>query len=348
MYQLLCQLFFAFTGNNLPEEAFDVLWPLLQGKRKKREDICLGVTDYSRQTPHQILLRDIPLQDHQTWEQFLGLKKKMKSKEFKNKYFLGPNFIKCKPVWESKNTWIDRSYDKPMVQLNYILYMKSELDKQVVLRNIHHHGEYRGVDISWMSCCVFCGDFMRLRSYNFKGQKSSLEDACKRINRCGIDYDRIGTNMRLKGCNSVPICELCRESKDRQGEFRMNMLSRGDWGETMYHRREEEYHRDLADMYPKPDLTQVPSELVSKWSTPLEAGATFSYWDLTDPLSDYFWHPDLTADEYMRWMEYTKWSHIDDNDQDPLDDELWDQFEEDADTVVEDMIESIITELEEE
>ena len=353
MYQLLCQLFFAFTGNNLPEDAFDVIFPLLQGKRKKREDICLGVTDYSKLTPHQILLCDIPLQYYQTWEQFLEFKKMMKKSRFKNRYYLDRDRWQhmrgkpCLPVWQSRNIWIDKTYDKPMVQLNYILYMDSEEDKRAVLKNINKNREFRGVDISWMSCCVFCGDFMRLRSYNFKGQKSSLEDACNRINRCGIDYDRLGNNVRLKGCNSVPICELCRESKDRQGEFRMNMLARGDWGETMYHRREEEYHRDLADMYPKPDLNQVPSELVSKWSTPLEAGATFSYWDLTDPLSDYFWHPDLTADEYMRWMEYTKWSHIND-DEDPLDDELWDQFEEDADMVIEDMIEGIITVLEEE
>ena len=158
----------------------------------------------------------------------------------------------------------------------------------------------------------------------------------------------LGNNMKLKGYNSVPICELCRSSKDRQGEFRMNMLSRGDWGETMYHERSERYHRDLADMYPKPDLNQIPSELVSKWSTPLEAGATLSYWDMTDPLSNSFWHPDITADEYMRWMEYTKWSHINENDPDPLDDDLWDQFEEDIDAVVEDMIECIIQEIEEE
>ncbi len=352
MYQLLCQIFIAITGNNLPEEAFDVLWYLLQGSRKGREDIGLGVKDYSKLTPHQILLCDIPCHFYQTWEQFLEFKKMMKKSRFKNRYYLDRDRWQhmrgkpCLPVWQSRNIWIDKTYDKPMVQLNYILYMDSEEDKKAVLKNINKIREFRGVDISWMSSCVFCGDFMRLRSYNFKGQKSSLENACKRINRCGIDYDRIGTKMRLKGCNSVPICELCKESKDRQGEFRMNMLSRGDWGETMYQERGEQYHRDIADMYPKPDLTQIPSDVVSKWRTPLEAGATFSYWDLTDPLSDYFWHPDITADEYMRWMEYTKWSHINENDPDPLVDNLWDQFEEDADTVVEDMIEGMITELE--
>ena len=130
MYQLLCQLFLAITGQNLPEEAFDVIFPLLQGKRKGRGDIGLGVTDYSNITPHQILLCDIPLQYYQTWEQFLELKKKMSKKEFKNKYYLDSAGKRCKPSWESKNIWVDRTYEKPMVCLNYILYMKSEHDKR--------------------------------------------------------------------------------------------------------------------------------------------------------------------------------------------------------------------------
>ena len=34
----------------------------------------------------------------------------------------------CLPVWQSRNIWIDKTYDKPTVQLNYILYMDSEED----------------------------------------------------------------------------------------------------------------------------------------------------------------------------------------------------------------------------
>ena len=87
----------------------------------------------------------------------------MRSKEFKNKYFLGPDFIKCKPVWESKTIWIDRSYDNP--------------------------------------------------------------------------------------------------------------------------------------------ITQIPANTSCNFKTPLEY--SLGYWELTDPKSDYFWHPDLTADEYMKWIEHT-------------------------------------------
>ena len=83
MYKILCQIFIAITGNNLPEETFNVIFPLLQGKRKGRNDICLGITDYSRLTPHQILLCDIPTDYYQTWDQFLELKKMMRTSKFK-------------------------------------------------------------------------------------------------------------------------------------------------------------------------------------------------------------------------------------------------------------------------
>ena len=98
MYLLLSQVFLAITGYNLPEDAFDVLFPLLQGKRKDREKhVCLGITDYSRQTPHQILLGSIPCQYYQTWEQFLELKKKMRTKQWKNRYYLDKVRGKCAP-----------------------------------------------------------------------------------------------------------------------------------------------------------------------------------------------------------------------------------------------------------
>ena len=343
MYQLLCQIFIGITGNNLPEEAFDVLWPLLQGSRKKREDIYLGITDYSRQTPHQILLGSIPCQFYQTWEQFLELKKKMRTKQWKNRYYLGPDFIKCKPVWESKTIWIDRTYDNPMTRLNYILYMKSERDKQIVLRNINHYGDIRGVDISWMSCCVFCGDFMRLRSYSFKNEKLDIEKACKQVNRLGYNYGETFDKIGRRNTSGLPLCSLCKDSKDRQEEYRMNMLSRGDGGDSLYHERGEQYHRDIGDMYPKPDMSEVSGDIKPFLKTPYEYCNV--YWELTDPLSEWFWHPDLTADEYMKWIEHTKLSDLY---QDPLDDDLWDQFEENAEYVVEDVIDFIIQQLEEE
>ncbi len=347
MYLIICQLFLAVTGSNLPEEAFDVLFPLLQGKRKGRNDICLGITDYSRQTPHQILLGSIPCQFYQTWEQFLELKKKMRTKQWKNRYYLDRNSLiyarKCAPVWESKTIWIDKTYE-PMARLNYILYMKSAEDKQVVLRNINQYGDIRGVDVSWMNCCVFCGEFMRQRSYSFKSDKSDIEYMCKQINRFGYNYGETFERQQKHNISGVPICSLCEGSKERQEEYRMNMLSRGDYGESLYHERSEDYHRNLGDMYEKPDTRQIPIDLVSGNKTPLECAIT--YWDMTDPMSDYFWHPELTADEYMRWIEHTLLSGLNFDDPDPLDDDLWDQFEEDPQYVVEDVVEGIIQQLE--
>ena len=348
MYLLISQLFIAITGRYLPEEAFDVLFPLLQGKRKGREDVCLGVTDYSRQTPHQILLGSIPCEFYQSWEQFLELKKKMRTKEWKNRYYLDRNTNiarKCKPVWESKTIWVDRTSEEPWTRLNYILYMKSEEDKKVVLRNINQYGDIRGVDVSWMNCCVFCGEFMRQRSYSFKSDKSDIEYMCKQINRFGYNYGSDFASSQKRNISGVPICGLCEGSKERQGEHRMNMLSRGDWGETLYHERSEDYHRNLGDMYEKPDIRQIPIDLVSGNKTPLECVIT--YWELTDPMSDYFWHPDLTADEYMRWIEHTHLSDLNFDDPDTLDDDLWDQFEEDPECVVEDVVDGMIQQLEE-
>jgi len=345
MYILISQLFLAITGHNIPEDAFDLLFPLLQGKRKGRNDICLGVTDYSRQTPHQILLGSIPCQFYQTWEQFLELKKNMRTKQWKNRYYLDRNTNiarKCAPVWESKTIWIDKTYE-PMTRLNYILYMKSEEDKRVVLRNINQYGDIRGVDVSWMNCCVFCGEFMRQRSYSFKSDKSDIEKMCKQIHRFGYNYGESFERQQKANISGIPICSLCEGSKERQGKYRMNMLSRGDWG-TFYHERDEQYHRNIGDMYDKPEITQIPSDLVSGNKTPLDCVIT--YWDLTDPLSDYFWHPDMTADEYMRWIEHTQLSHLNFNDVDPLDDDLWDENEENPESVVEDVIENIIQQLE--
>lgn len=347
MYKLLCQIFLAITDNNLPEETFDVIFPLLQGKRKGRDDIHLGIIDYSRQTPYQILLSSIPSEYYQTWEQFLELKKKMRTKQWKNRYYLDKSTYiarKCAPIWESKNIWIDRKYDKPTTKLNFILYMKSEEDKKVVLRNINQYGDIRGVDVSWMCSCVFCGDFMRQRSYSFKNAKCNLEHMCKKINTVGYNYGKTFVDQKKRNISDIPICSLCKNSKGRQGDNRMNMLSRRDWGETLYHERSEEYHRDIGNMYPKPDLSGVPNDLVCSFKTPLEYVCL--YWDMTDPMSEYFWHPDMTADEYMRWIEHTLLSGLNFDDQDPLDDELYDQFEETQEYVVEDVVEYMIQVLE--
>ena len=342
MFQLLTQLFLAVTGGySLPEEVFDVLFPLLQGKRKRRENITLDITDYSKMTPFQILLYDIPCQEYQTWEQFQGLRKKINSKRWTKLYYLDSEKKKCRPLWHSRRIWKDRTYTNEMVRINYILYMKNEEEKNVVLRNMNrlNNSFVRGVDISWMSSCVFCGDFMKIRSYSLKNQKKNVNDICEQINRLGYNYGATFEEPVKRNLKSVPICNLCEKSKDRQGLYRMNMLSRGDWGETFYHERSEEYHRSLGRMYQKPDMSDIPSNIKLHWETPLDY-SPFLYWNMTDPLSDYFWHPELSADEYMRLMEVRSRTFIDDPD--PLDDELYGQFDDNPEYAVEDILEGVI------
>ena len=161
----------------------------------------------------------------------------------------------------------------------------------------------RTVDISWMCSCVFCGNFMRFQSENLRKQKKDIEVICDKINQYDCNYDEDYGSPLKNSIKRVPVCSLCRESKERQEKFRMNMLARGDWGQSFYHERDYQYHRDIGDMYPKPDLSEIPIDIECKWGTPLDYSPML-YWNMTDPLSDSYWHPDLTADEYMKLMEY--------------------------------------------
>lgn len=358
MYLLLCQLFFAITGNNLPEEAFDVLFPLLQGKRKGRERIVKVVRDVGIQTPHQILLTGIPHHLYQTYDVCKLFNKEMFSREFKELLYKHPYENRyCKPVWRSQTIWVNRSYDKPLVEMNLVLYMETQIDKNIVLRNMNmirqtYTGyrlnwlpKCRTIDISWMCSCVFCGNFMRFQSENLRKQKKDIEEICDKINRFDCNYgEDFGSPIKSR-IKRVPICSLCRESKERQGKYRMNMLARGDYGYSFYHERDYQYHRDIGDQYPKPDLSEVPFDIHCKWETPLDYSPML-YWNMTDPLSDEFWHPDLTADEYMRLMEYRISQFVNENDPDPLDDDLYDQFDENDEYMIEDVIEGIIQRVE--
>ena len=358
MYLLLCQVFLALTGCNLPEEVFDALFYLLQGGRSERKKLVISVKDFVKQTPHQVLLKDIPIHLYQTYDNCRLFNKALFSRDCKELLYKYPDEDRyCKPVWKSQKIWIDKSYDKPMVRMNLVLYMKTKEDKNIIMKNMKEIKQtYTGyrlnwlpkcrlLDISWMCSCVFCGDFMKFRSDNLRKEKKDIEIICDKINRFDCNYGEDYGSAIKSPIKGSPVCSLCRDSKERQGEYRMNMLSRGDWGETLYHERDYQYHRTIGDMYPKPDLSEVPNDIECKWKTPLDYSPML-YWNMTDPMSDTFWHPDLTADEYMRLMEYRESLFIDENDPDPLDDELWDQFEENPDYVVEDVIEVIIQRLE--
>ena len=354
MYLLLCQLFSCITGHNLPEEVFDVMFYLLQGKRSGRGDIGRDIKDFGKQSPHQILLTDIPTHLYQTYERCHHFNKAMFSRDFRELLYRHPYLEEeiFKPVWMSQTIWIDKTYDKPIVRMNLVLDMETESQKQIVLRNMkcirQTYSGYRlnwlpkcrALDISWMSSCVFCGEFMRFRSNKLRKQKSDIEKICEKINR--LDYNYVDEFYNLGEIKRVPICSQCESSKERQGKYRMNMLSRGDWGDSFYHERDYLYHRSIGNLYILPDTSNIPVDIKCSFETPLDY--SMMYWNLTDPLSDYFWHPDMSADEYMRYMEWKFNVNIDELE--PLDDDLWDQFEEIPEAVVEDVMEGIIQELE--
>ena len=106
-----------------------------------------------------------------------------------------PNFL-SKPCFDIST----ESSAKSWHIFSRLQYGLEILLKQIVLRNmkcirqtytgyrLNWLPKCRALDISWMSCCVFCGDFMRLRSYSFKNEKLDLEKACKQVNRLGYNY----------------------------------------------------------------------------------------------------------------------------------------------------------------
>ena len=52
----------------------------------------------------------------------------------------------------------------------------------------------------------------------------------------------------------------------------------------------------------KPDMTNIPHRDKFTWKTPLDYSGSLKY--MLDKYSTYYWHPELTADEYMRYQEY--------------------------------------------
>ena len=154
-------------------------------------------------------------------------------------------------------------------------------------------------------------DFMKNRSERVRTSCTDPEDLSRYCNN--VHYPISGKtgyewNSYITG---VPICTCCRYSKERQDENRMNMLSQN--GENYatppsHFKNSQEYHRSIARSYPKPDMSHIPKDIKLDWPTPLDYSLT--YWNLTDPTESswgvWFWHPDLSADEYMRYQQYKR------------------------------------------
>ena len=65
----------------------------------------------------------------------------------------------------------------------------------------------------------------------------------------------------------------------------------------------------------KPDMTDIPQYDNFKWETPLDYCGSLKC--ILNPHSTFYWHPSLTADEYMRYQEYKMLQYLENAD--PLD-----------------------------
>ena len=245
------------------------------------------------------------------------------------KHYMKPVFISLK-AWRGeglksplrRHWWSNRRDLVSKLPANHhslkiILYFKSLSDMKAVdslfrQKGFNEKKKYtlKTLDISWMSKCVFCGDFMKQRSEKVRSSFTNPEELSRYCNNASYPLSGKTGYEWSSFITDVPICSCCRNSKERQGENRMNMLSRNgeDYATPPFHfKNSKEYHQSMARMYPKPDLSHIPKDIKLDWPTPLAYSLT--YWDLTetgDHGSSYFWHPDLSADEYMRYKQYER------------------------------------------
>ena len=287
MYLIISQLCLALTGSCFPENVFeDILFYLLQGQRKRRITLGNKLRDFHKMSPFQLSLSGFP-REYYSGDEYDTLNKIKKllgySKGFKKTFFTKTSAISgekhiMEPVFISFKTWKGEGLCEPLRRqwwnnelgefgdakdsysanhhsLKIILYFKSLSDMTTVdslfrQKGFNEKKKYtlKTLDISWMSKCVFCGDFMKQRSERVRTSCTDPRELSRYCNNASYITD-------------VPICTCCRNSKERQGENRMNMLSRN--GENYatppsHFENSKEYHKSIARMYTKPDLSQNP------------------------------------------------------------------------------------------
>ena len=165
-------------------------------------------------------------------------------------------------------------------------------------------------DISHLSKCHICNEFMPL--------VSNLVNTCSEepykieVNRGYLQNRRFVTRT-TKACQ-IPICGLCRNSKQRQEKFRYQMFN--SFQSDLDENGRIEYHTTMSWAREKPDISHIPTDIELYWDTPLDYAGYYKF--LIQPRGPSYWHPELSADEYMRYMEYERQKTI--ASADPLDD----------------------------
>ncbi len=344
MYKLLCQLFFAVVGQNLPKEVFeDTLYWLLQGKRKGRQIIERNVKQVSIMTPYQLQITDWPREyiEGRTQKGRIKIHSILICEKFRQMFHTHneETFIPCHryiKIWEEGE---EVGYKKTKVKV--ILYFNSLEDKEKTKKLINDHLGFRNIyndkilkyklgvrDYSHLCMCSICSKFMLSRAERMQINKRDpgvFEVYCHE-NRSSISSKNDWNHILCQ----VPICEECFNSKERQEKYRMNMYN--------YHHFKDGYHvnspeerrkNNLEESLEvvKPNMTNVPYKDKFMWETPFDYSGSLKC--ILDKYSTYYWHPDLTADEYMRYQDHKCLQLVENAD--PLDDDRYpsdDDFDE--------------------
>lgn len=337
MYKLLCQLFLSVIGQNLPEEVFDeTLFWLLQGKRKDRQIIDRNVKQFSIMTPHQLKITGWPKEyiESRTKKGRIKVHSVLICEKFRQMFHTHneETFIPCHryiKIWDE-----GAEISHQITKIRVVLYFNSLEDKEKTKKLINTHRGVKNIyedkilkynlvaqDYSHLCMCSICSKFMSSRAERLQINKrdpSVFEVYCHQ-NRSSIS-DKDDWNHEL--CQ-VPICIECLYSKERQEKFRLNMYDYDHFktGYGIINSPEERERINISNSLEvdKPDMTTIPHIDKFQWATPFDYSASLKC--MLNKYSAFYWHPDLTADEYMRYQEYKNLKLLENSD--PLDDDRY-------------------------
>ena len=334
MYKLLCQLFLAVIGQNLPEEVFeDTLYWLLQGKRKDRQIIDRNVKQISLMTPHQLQIIGWPKEyiDSRTKKGRVKVHSILICEKFRQMFHTleGETFSPCHryiKLWQEEE---EIGYGRAKIKV--ILYFNSLEDKEKTKKLIDTHLGFKNIyedkileyklwarDYSHMCMCSICSKFMpsHAERLQINQRDPMIFESHRHFYKCSIS-NKMDWNHVL---SQELICVECLYSKERQGKYRLNMYNHDHFKHGYHVNTAEERERNNLEEsleVVKPDMKNIPDIDKFKRETPLDYCGSLKC--LLNPQSTFYWHPDLTADEYMRYQEHKMLQYLENAD--PLDED---------------------------
>ena len=334
MYKLLCQLFLAVVGQNLPEEIFEgTLYWLLQGGRKNRQIIDRNVKQFSIMTPYQLQIIGWPKEyiEGRTRKGRIKVHSILICEKFRQMFHTleGETFSPCHRyirIWEEGR---EVGYEKTKIRV--ILYFNSLEDKEKTKKLINNSLGFKNVyedkilkynlvanDYSHLCMCSICSKFMSSRAERMQinNRDPGVFEVYCHENRSSISSKNDWNHVLCQ----VPICEECLNSKERQGKYRMNMYNHDHFKGGFHVNSPEERERNNMEQsleVEKPDMTNIPHTDKFMWETPLDYSGSLKC--MLDKYSTYYWHPDLTAEEYMRYQDHKSLQYLENID--PLDED---------------------------